>query len=660
MSGYSKLLAACALLIAGLSPAIAQQFNVIPDNTFIGRLGTGTGSGPAQAVPLSSFSWTVGTTPINGGVSGQLIYDNNGKVGEYSPSAARTYLGLASVYSVTCSSHQWINAIVAGVPGCTQPAFSDLSSNIAVSQMNSGTSASASTMWRGDGTWVAPQAMPYTAANTSPASQTIQGQLTKIPVSCEDFGTCGTSDDTTNVQAAVNYAAANGRCFQFNKTYIVTTIVVANAAHLCMTGKGGLIGKTGTTASAVLEIKDTIGTTIDGNITLNCNSQSGYTAGLKVWSDGLATGQFNPRISLAAIANCKLAAQYGDTVQPDNTFSENILKIGYTFNVAQGVKVIGVQAVLVINDSILVIDPTNWAGTTGYGLYAVGSAIQMNGGEIVTSVSSSSAAVRMEALTSLAYTNSYPNVHITGTLVETYKAASIANPGGVTSPQFGAFQCINCYGIVLGDVGNAFIDTAADFIGSVTVMGSRFFAASARTQPNVSAPSAKVFIDPISFGSNMVQGFAGLSGGNRNMLSSANPSTTVQTGVSAPTGTTSTSGVMMGMGTTCKITPSSTGRVQVRFVGSTQNTGIRQNTMNVRFGTGTAPTNGAALTGTAVMGNSVATTIFAANSPVAFDVGGTIFGLSIGTAYWLDMNLATNNAADTASILNMNCTVVEF
>jgi hypothetical protein len=45
---------------------------------------------------------------------------------------------------------------VGGVLGCTQPNFSDLLGNIAVSQMNSGTGASSSTFFRGDGTWVNP------------------------------------------------------------------------------------------------------------------------------------------------------------------------------------------------------------------------------------------------------------------------------------------------------------------------------------------------------------------------------------------------------------------------------------------------------------------------------------------------------------------------
>lgn len=498
----------------------------------------------------------------------------------------------------------------------------------------------------------------YTSPNTSPAAQTIQSKLRDIGlITCEDFSAaCGSSDDTTAVQAAFDYAASSGRCFQFNRTFIVTTILVADKAHLCLTGKGGLFGKTGTTASAVLEIRNTIGTTIDGNITLNCNSQTGYTSGLKVWSNGLATGQFNPRISLSAIANCKLAAQYGDTVQPDNTFSENILKIGYTYNCAQGVKIIGIQAVVTITDSILIADATNWAGVTPYGLYSIGAAIQMIGGEIVTSTSSSSAAVRMEALTSPAYVNSYGNVHITGALVETYKAASIANPGGVTSPQGGAFHCVNCYGAVLGDVASAFVDAASDFVGQIVIKGSRFFGTTSRAQPNVSAASAKISVDPESFGTNMVQGFSGLVGGNRSMMSSANPSTTLQTSVTNPTGTTSATGVMMGMGGTCKITPGSTGRALVWFSGNDSNTGVNTNTRSVRYGTGSAPANAAALAGTSFGNNTQV--ISTAAAPYSFHLSGIAFGLSIATPYWFDLGLGTNGG--TANLTNVNCTVVEF
>jgi hypothetical protein len=72
---------------------------------------------------------------------------------------------------------------------------------------------------------------------------------------------------------------------------------------------------------------------------------------------------------------------------------------------------------------------------------------------------------------------------------------------------------------------------------------------------------------------------------------------TVTLGV--PTGTTSGTPVMMGLGASCKITPQSTGRVDFRIRGTFGNsvaniTGI----VGFRFDTGTGPANGVAATGT--------------------------------------------------------------
>jgi hypothetical protein len=130
-----------------------------------------------------------------------------------------------------------------------------------------------------------------------------------------------------------------------------------------------------------------------------------------------------------------------------------------------------------------------------------------------------------------------------------------------------------------------------------------------------------------------------------------------------PTGTTSTVGVMMGLGSTCQITPTTTGRISVSFVGAIFNSDqpASGEKLSFRFGTGTAPANGAALTGT-----QIGQTLPIANpgsgvaNAISFDQGGIITGLTLGTPVWLDLALATTNAAGTASIADVSCSALEF
>ena len=80
---------------------------------------------------------------------------------------------------------------------------------------------------------------------------------------------------------------------------------------------------------------------------------------------------------------------------------------------------------------------------------------------------------------------------------------------------------------------------------------------------------------------------------------------TQNTNATNPSGTTSTAGVMMGLGSTCKITPAVTGRVRFTISGSVaNNNAAHSTTVGGRYGSGTAPANNAATAGTAVLINS--------------------------------------------------------
>lgn len=132
---------------------------------------------------------------------------------------------------------------------------------------------------------------------------------------------------------------------------------------------------------------------------------------------------------------------------------------------------------------------------------------------------------------------------------------------------------------------------------------------------------------------------------------------TAQSSPSDPTGTTSTVGVMMGLAGA--ITPRVTGKIFVVISGSISNdTATDGAQVQLRHGTGTAPTNAAALTGT-TGGGLVKFTQALAGQEQQFSSQYIVSGLTVGTAYWLDVGLAAITAG-TANIYDVSLTAYEL
>jgi hypothetical protein len=130
----------------------------------------------------------------------------------------------------------------------------------------------------------------------------------------------------------------------------------------------------------------------------------------------------------------------------------------------------------------------------------------------------------------------------------------------------------------------------------------------------------------------------------------------------APTGTTSATAVMMGLGalgTPAKFTPGVTGRVRLQISGQLANSTLNDGaTVDLRYGTGAAPANGDAVSGT-LGGISQTMTAKVAAQSSGVTLQAIVTGLTLGTAYWFDASLLAVTGG-TASLTGVVATAVEF
>jgi hypothetical protein len=127
---------------------------------------------------------------------------------------------------------------------------------------------------------------------------------------------------------------------------------------------------------------------------------------------------------------------------------------------------------------------------------------------------------------------------------------------------------------------------------------------------------------------------------------------------SNPTGTANTAGTMMGLAGT--ITPKVTGTVALIISGSITTSGGAGDgaKVQIRVGTGSSPANGATATGTAL--GALQTFVSGASGEVVpFSLNVVATGLTVGTAYWIDVTLQATTGG-TASISAVSITALEL
>jgi hypothetical protein len=132
-----------------------------------------------------------------------------------------------------------------------------------------------------------------------------------------------------------------------------------------------------------------------------------------------------------------------------------------------------------------------------------------------------------------------------------------------------------------------------------------------------------------------------------------------------PTGTSSTSFTMMGLGSTLKLTPNFSGTVIIKIDSEAKNTAGDGNGIlfQLFYGTGTAPSNGSSATGTEV-GPTFERDFWATPggyATVGFGTNLKITGLTVGTPYWFDIALKSlGSGSSNATIQNIEFYVEEI
>jgi hypothetical protein len=124
-----------------------------------------------------------------------------------------------------CGTNNYAQSMtVAGVFGCAQVAFAQLSGNIAVTQMNSGTNADINHYWRGDGLWALTPVLPFLKEESfnDPACS----PTTSTDASCTAIATLPSAMPDASYRAQITMISTSG-AFLFGVITAKTTTTIS-------------------------------------------------------------------------------------------------------------------------------------------------------------------------------------------------------------------------------------------------------------------------------------------------------------------------------------------------------------------------------------------------------------------------------------------------
>src|SRR5690348_10699019 len=182
----------------------------------------GPGIQDAGAACGTGGGLVIGTTPITGSVSGDFLVASAGVLGQIGFTGSGNGVRQISPTLTTPDLGTPSAGVLTNATGL--PLTTGVTGNLPVTNLNSGTGASSSTFWRGDGTWVTPAGGGNVSNSGTPTNHQIASWISSTGIQGIGPGTTG--------QAVLSNGASADVSFKSGPWTLLNTLTASASASL--------------------------------------------------------------------------------------------------------------------------------------------------------------------------------------------------------------------------------------------------------------------------------------------------------------------------------------------------------------------------------------------------------------------------------------------